>query len=72
METKSLSYVVKTEKGFVKGDMLIGVEFVTEMESARQFEYTEMLLYADSIVQDLRKFYKVQTIDLIPISEEGE
>jgi hypothetical protein len=72
METKSLSYVVKTEKGFVKGDMHTGIEFVTEMESARQFEYTEMLLYADSIVQDLRKFYKVQTIDLIPISEEGE
>jgi hypothetical protein len=72
METKSHLYVVKTEKGFVKGDMHTGIEFVAEQELARQFEYDELILYADSMVQDLRQFYKVQSIDLLPISEEGK
>ncbi len=50
-------YVAKTDKGYIKGDIYKGVEFV-DKDEARQFSLNEAHLYKDSMAQDMFDFYK--------------
>lgn len=49
-------YVVKTSRGYIKGDLRSGVIFV-DKENARQFNDVEIALYGESIAQDMFDFY---------------
>lgn len=53
-------YVLKTDKGYLKGDLYQGVTFV-EKENARRFNYNEAHVYKESIFNDLSQFYNCKT-----------
>lgn len=57
-------YVFKTNKGYVQGDLLQGVNFVDDPHKARKFEEIDMLLYEDSIWHDLVEFYNIQEMNV--------
>jgi hypothetical protein len=48
--------VAKTDRGYIKGDLHSGVEFV-DKENARQFTLEEASCYRDSIVADMFDFF---------------
>jgi len=52
-----MNYVAVTDRGYIKGDIHQGVEFV-DKESTRQFTEAEALLYEDSIGHDMFDFYE--------------
>lgn len=54
-------YVIKTDKGYLKGDMCKGVEFV-EKDQARIFNIHSLNAYWDSICSDLIQFYGVDEL----------
>lgn len=49
-------YVLKTDKGYLKGDLNQGITFVKK-ENARRFNYSEAHAYKESIFNDLFQFY---------------
>lgn len=51
-----MNLVAKTDKGYIKGDIHVGIEFV-DKENARQFTEREATTYRDSIVADMFDFY---------------
>lgn len=53
------NYVLWTNKGYLKGDVFHGVEFV-DKANARQFTLDEAKLYKDSIYADLTEFFDVK------------
>ena len=60
---KQSRYVIKTEKGYMKGSLRAGIEFVDKSE-ARIFDKLDMMAYRSSIVADLSDFYGIKTISL--------
>jgi len=49
-------YVGKTDKGYIKGDVCIGVEFVKK-ENARRFTESQAQMYKQSIADDMFDFF---------------
>jgi hypothetical protein len=58
-----MEFVINTEKGYLKGDLLQGIEFVSDKKDARKFTQTEIQLYGQSIAQDLGEFFQVYYLE---------
>lgn len=61
-ETEAGSYIIKTDKGYLKGDLRAGVEFV-EKEGARIFSEAEIQIYWNSISDDLTDFFGIKMLE---------
>lgn len=60
---KEKLYVVLTDKGYLIGDIYIGVAFTNNKENARKFTETEAIIYKNSIADDLFDFYLCKTME---------
>ncbi len=52
-----MSYVAKTDKGYIKGDLYSGVTFVKK-EDARKFSDIEAKLFEQSMASDMFDFFE--------------
>ena len=55
-------YVIKTDRGYITGDMINGVVFV-DKGSARKFDLANLNAYWDSIAADMFQFYNVKELE---------
>jgi hypothetical protein len=53
-------YVVKTDRGYMGGDLHQGVTFYTTPDKARKFTLEEANLYRDSIFTDMFEFFDIE------------
>lgn len=64
-------YVIKTDKGYLKGSVRSGVSFVTKAQ-ARHFDRIELLGKFDPIVADLKNVYGCESVEAEHYGEEVE
>ncbi|MBD1379131.1 hypothetical protein [Metabacillus arenae] len=62
-------YIIKTEKGYIKGSVRSGFSFTT-IAHARHFDRIELLSKFDSIAVDLKDHYGCEDVEAVKHGEE--